>query len=214
MLGMIWAQGHDRAIGRGGGMAWDVPEDFAFFKRMTLGRPVIMGRRTWDSLGEKYQPLPNRRNIVVTRNSRFVAPGAEVVASLGEAIALAESPAGAGPGILVEAGPVTPVNVEPESQTSGDSADGLVWIMGGAQIYHAALPLASVLSVTDLDLEVPDADAHAPNFAFPPGEGDEWLLREASPDRGWHTSVSGVRYRFSLYVRAGAAVPDSMSLAI
>ncbi|MFT0848693.1 dihydrofolate reductase [Actinomycetaceae bacterium L2_0104] len=184
MLGMIWAQGHGRAIGRSGGMAWNVPEDFRFFKRMTLGHPVIMGRRTWESLGARYQPLPNRQNIVVTRNSDFEAGGAEVARSLEEAIARAE--------------PTDPA--------------GLIWIMGGAQIYEAALPLASVLSVTDLDYEVPGADAFAPDFAFSPGNENEWLLRESNPDRGWHTSVSGIDYRFSLYVRAGATVPDSVSL--
>ena len=184
MLGMIWAQGHGRAIGRGGGMAWNVPEDFRFFKRMTLGHPVIMGRRTWESLGEKYQPLPDRQNIVVSRNSGFKAEGADVARSLDEAIARAE--------------PTDP--------------DSLIWIMGGAQIYEAALPLASVLSVTDLDYEVPEADAFAPDFAFSSGNENEWLLRESSPDRGWHTSVSGIDYRFSLYVRAGTAVSDSVSL--
>lgn len=194
MLGMIWAQGHDRAIGRGGGMAWNVPEDFSFFKRMTSGHPVIMGRRTWESLGRRYQPLPNRRNIVVTRNPDFKAPGAEVVQNLEDAIALAESPTTA------------------EAESS--DADNLVWIMGGAQIYEDALPLASVLSVTDLDYEVPDADAFAPNFAFPINGQDEWLLRQSNPERGWHTSASGIRYRFGLYVRSGAEVPSSLALDV
>lgn len=192
MLGMIWAQGHDRAIGRGGGMAWNVPEDFAFFKRMTLGHTVIMGRRTWESLGKRYQPLPNRRNIVVTHNPHMAAPGAEIAHGLEEALSLAESS--------------TPGNRE-----ATDSP--LVWIMGGAQIYAAALPLASVLCVTDLDLEVPDADAHAPNFAFPVG-GDAWQLKESSPARGWHTSVSGVAYRFSLYARRGVQIPNALALAL
>ncbi len=88
MLGMIWAQGHGRAIGRDGTMPWHVPEDLRFFKRMTNGHPVIMGRRTWQSLGEKYRPLPGRANIVISRNSRFEAPGAAVVSSLDEAIKL------------------------------------------------------------------------------------------------------------------------------
>ncbi|MCF2706535.1 dihydrofolate reductase [Arcanobacterium haemolyticum] len=87
MLGLIWAQGHGRAIGAGGAIPWHVPEDFAFFKRSTVGRPVIMGRRTWQSLPERFRPLPGRRNIVASRNG-IEADGAEVVESLDAALAL------------------------------------------------------------------------------------------------------------------------------
>ena len=74
MLGMIWAQGHGRAIGRGGTMAWHVPKDMAFFRRTTMGCPVIMGRKTWDSIG---RALPGRRNLVISRDPQFVPVGAE-----------------------------------------------------------------------------------------------------------------------------------------
>lgn len=176
MLGMIWAQGHDRAIGRDGTMAWHVPEDMAFFRRTTMGHPVIMGRKTWEGLG-KYQPLGGRENIVVTRNASFQAPGAHVVGSLEEAHGLAAQLAG------------------------GD----LSWIMGGAQIYEAGLGLADVLAVTEIDVAVKDADALAPKSG-----GAEWELVEATP---WQEDAkSKLTYRFTVYSRAGLALPSGFSL--
>ena len=72
----------NRVIGRDNRLPWRLPADLAYFKRVTLGRPVIMGRRTWESIG---RPLPGRHNIVVSRNPDYRAPGATVVASLREA---------------------------------------------------------------------------------------------------------------------------------
>lgn len=88
-LGLIWAQTPTGVIGSGGGIPWHVPEDFAHFKEATLGSAVIMGRRTWDSLPERFRPLPGRRNIVVTRNAEWAAEGAERAGSLDAALALA-----------------------------------------------------------------------------------------------------------------------------
>src|SRR5690606_38361159 len=75
------------AIGRGGTMPWRLPEDLAHFRAETSGAPVIMGRRTWESLPERFRPLPRRENIVVTRNADYLAAGATVVGSLDEAVA-------------------------------------------------------------------------------------------------------------------------------
>jgi dihydrofolate reductase len=86
-LGLIWAQARNGVIGRGGVLPWHLPEDLAHFKRTTLGAPVIMGRKTWDSIPPRFRPLPGRRNIVVTRDAQWQAPGAERAASLDEAIA-------------------------------------------------------------------------------------------------------------------------------
>ena len=80
----IWAQAHSRAIGKDGTMPWHLPEDLAHFRRLTTGHPVIMGRATWESLGTKYQPLPGRRNIILTR-SGMTFPGCETVSSFEEA---------------------------------------------------------------------------------------------------------------------------------
>lgn len=85
-LGMIWAEAHNGAIGRAGVMPWHLPEDLAHFKRVTLGSPVIMGRRTWESLPERFRPLPGRLNVVVTRETGFQADGAVVVKSLEDAV--------------------------------------------------------------------------------------------------------------------------------
>lgn len=91
-VNMIVAAGTDGAIGREGGLIWRISSDLRRFKALTTGHPVIMGRKTWDSLPRK--PLPGRLNIVVTRNMEFIAPGAEVVNSPEEALGLCgeESP--------------------------------------------------------------------------------------------------------------------------
>ncbi|MBX3194997.1 MAG: dihydrofolate reductase [Microbacteriaceae bacterium] len=78
-LSLIWAQAHDRVIGKDGGMPWHVPEDLAHFKELTLGDTVVMGRKTWDSLDPRFKPLPGRRNLVLTRNPEWSAEGAEVI---------------------------------------------------------------------------------------------------------------------------------------
>lgn len=88
-IGLVWAQARGGVIGADGGMPWHVPEDLAHFKAVTLGSPVIMGRRTWESFPVRFRPLPGRRNIVVTRNPDWEDAGAERAASLGDALALA-----------------------------------------------------------------------------------------------------------------------------
>ena len=85
---MIWAQARGGVIGQGGEMPWHVPEDLAHFKELTAGAPVVMGRRTWESLPPRFRPLTGRRNIVITRQAGFDAPGAEVTASIDTALDL------------------------------------------------------------------------------------------------------------------------------
>ena len=85
---MIWAQAHDGVIGRDNDLPWHLPEDLAHFKETTKGYPVIMGRRQWESLPERFRPLPGRRNIVLTRQEGYEAPGAEVVSDLSAALEL------------------------------------------------------------------------------------------------------------------------------
>lgn len=134
MIGLIWAQGKDGAIGANGSLPWRLPEDLAHFRQITAGHPVIMGRRTWDSLPEKFRPLPGRLNVVVTRSRQFSAAGAAVRTDLCDACSYALG------------------------------HDRQVWIIGGASIYRQALPLAEKLAVTQVDLRVPDADAFAPKI--------------------------------------------------
>lgn len=134
-LGMIWAQARGGVIGAEGGMPWHVPEDMAHFVRTTTGRPVIMGRRTWESIPAAYRPFAGRTNIVLTSRAGFEADGARVVASLEEALAAAEEAPG------------------------GEEA----WIVGGGAVYRLAMPRADRLVVTELDLEA-DGDTTAPQI--------------------------------------------------
>jgi dihydrofolate reductase len=157
-LGLIWAQSTSGVIGRDGGIPWRLPEDQARFKELTMGHTVVMGRLTWESLPAKVRPLPGRRNVVVTRQGGHAAEGAEVVASLEDAL-------------------------------TGDD----VWVIGGAQIYALALPIATRCEVTevDIDLRREDDDVVAPVL-------DETWLGTAGE---WLTSSSGLRYRFDSYRR-------------
>lgn len=88
-LVLVAAVDRQGAIGRGGDLLWHEREDQAHFRRVTMGCPVVMGRRTWDSLPERFRPLPGRRNIVVTRNADWRAAGAERAGSLDAALTLA-----------------------------------------------------------------------------------------------------------------------------
>jgi len=92
-LALIAAVARNGAIGKAGGLLWREPEDQKHFRRVTMGCPVIMGRKTWDSLPARFRPLPGRRNVVITRNAAWHAPGAEPAPSLDAALALlAEAP--------------------------------------------------------------------------------------------------------------------------
>ncbi|ROS78729.1 dihydrofolate reductase [Cellulomonas sp. PhB143] len=185
-VGMVWAQAHDAAgrpvIGAGDTLPWHVPEDMAHFRDVTRGRPVVMGRRTWDSLPPRFRPLPGRRNVVVSRRPGWRpglpdgAPAVAVAASLDDALATA----GRGP----DGAPV------PE-----------VWVVGGEQVYVAALERADVCEVTEIDLQV-EGDAFAPVL------GAAW---EPTAAGEWERSSTGTRYRFVRYERAGRGVAGAGS---
>ena len=135
-VGLIWAQARGGVIGKDGVMPWHLPEDLAHFKRVTLNHPVIMGRKTWDSIPPRFRPLPGRRNIVVTRQTNLNQTGLEPAPNLREALQFCEN--------------------SPQ-----------VWIIGGAQIYAQALPLADELVVTEIDADIP-------GDAFAPAIGADW----------------------------------------
>ena len=84
-VGMVWARSTNGVIGADGGMPWHVPEDLAHFRQVTGDATVVMGRRTWDSLPERFRPLPGRRNVVLTHDTGWRADGAEVVHDLATA---------------------------------------------------------------------------------------------------------------------------------
>jgi dihydrofolate reductase len=100
-IGMILARARNGAVGKDGVMPWHLPEDLAHFKQVTMGSPVIMGRKTWDSLPPRFRPLPGRTNIVITRQADWQAAGATRAPSLADAIALCE----AAPQVWVIGGP-------------------------------------------------------------------------------------------------------------
>ena len=161
-LNLIWAQARNGVIGRDNTIPWRLPEDMAHFKQTTMGCPVIMGRKTWDSLPPKFRPLPGRQNIVVTRQADWHAEGVLRAGSLAEARALCP----------------------PEAQ---------MWVIGGAQIYAQALPLAARAVITEIDADF-EGDAHAPAL----GEGWTQQSREA------HTSSTGLTFSFVTYQRTSA----------
>lgn len=88
VVAVVAAVARNGAIGRDNELLWRDPQDMARFRAVTMGCPVVMGRRTWDSLPARFRPLPGRRNVVVTRNARWHADGAEAAASLEAALAL------------------------------------------------------------------------------------------------------------------------------
>jgi dihydrofolate reductase len=92
-LALIYARARNGVIGRDGVLPWHLPEDLAHFKRTTLGAPVLMGRKTWDSLPPRFRPLPGRQNVVITRDAQWSAPGAHRAATLDEALALCDGAA-------------------------------------------------------------------------------------------------------------------------
>jgi dihydrofolate reductase len=86
VISLIWAEASDRVIGMDRALPWHLPEDMRRFKELTMGSTVVMGRITWESLPAKFRPLPGRRNVVITRQASYDAPGAEVVSSLEDAL--------------------------------------------------------------------------------------------------------------------------------
>ena len=84
---MVWAQARDGVIGADGGLPWHLPEDLALFRRLTLGSTVVMGRRTWESLPDRFRPLPGRTNVVLTSDRGWSADGARPAASVDQVIA-------------------------------------------------------------------------------------------------------------------------------
>jgi len=152
-LHLIYARSRNNVIGVNGDLPWHLPEDLAHFKRTTLGQPVIMGRITWQSIPEKFRPLPGRTNVVVSRQSDFLATGAQVVGSLQAAL-----------------------NLFPPNEA--------VWLIGGAQLYAQAMPLAQQLVITEIDADY-EGDAFAPVL-----NAAEWT----EIHRSSHTSALGLGY--------------------
>jgi dihydrofolate reductase len=157
---LVAAVARGGVIGRDGTVPWHLPKDMAIFRQLTTGHAVVMGRRTWDSLPDRFRPLPGRRNIVVSRNPSWDAKGAERAGSLEDALLLA-------------------------------GADERIFVIGGEQIYRAALPHADELVLTELALDV-EGDAFFP----------DWPREDfVEVDRDHHVGKDGTELAFVTYRR-------------
>jgi dihydrofolate reductase len=165
-LAIIVAAAENGVIGRNNALPWHLSEDLKYFKRVTLGKPIVMGRKTFESIG---RPLPGRTNIVITRNSDYVADGVRVVQSLDQALALAEDIA------LI------------------DGVDEAV-VIGGAEIYSNAMPMAARLYFTEVHASV-EGDAVLPQI--------DWARwREISRQRYAAAEPNPYDYSFVVFERS------------
>ena len=155
MITLVLAMARNGVIGRGGAIPWHISEDLKRFKQLTLGKPVIMGRKTWESLPKK--PLPGRDNIVVTRQPGWAAQGAIPASSIDEAL----------------------------------SGAGDVSVIGGGEIYRAALARADRIELTEVHRDV-EGDAH---FSFDRAQWNE-VARED------HVAPDGLAYSYVTLVRS------------
>ena len=160
MLSIIAAVARNGVIGKDNQLLWHLPEDMRHFRETTRGKPVIMGRKTWESLPDAFRPLPGRNNIVVSRNPAYQPAGASLASTLNDAILKA-----------------------------GDAEE--VFVIGGAELYRQAMPIADRLYLTEIDQEFEG------DVSFPHIQESNW--EEAS--REVQHSTSGIRYSFVRYRR-------------
>lgn len=161
-LSIIVAFANNYVIGRGNKLPWHIPEDLQWFKRITMGKPIIMGRKTFESIG---RPLPGRTNIVISNQAAFEKPGIKIAHSFDAAIDHAKN--------------VALINGNEEAV-----------VIGGAQIYAEALPLADRLYVTEIH-----ADVSGDTF-FPAMDWSAWkeIGRDDHPGCGHQYAYSFVVY--------------------
>ncbi len=156
-IAMIAAMAHNRVIGKDNQMPWHLPDDLKHFKAVTMGKPVVMGRKTFESIG---RPLPGRQNIVISRNPDLKIEGVTCVTSFDAA------------------------------KHAAGQCDELM-VIGGGQLYGELLPVADILYLTEIALDV-DGDTHFP--LWNPNEWDETELGKGISDKG-------LGYRFVKLIR-------------
>lgn len=140
-VALIVAHDRDRAIGHAGQLPWHLPDDLKRFKALTLGHTVVMGRKTFESIGK---PLPGRRNWVLSRNPEWQLPGVECFGNWEQAL--------------------------------GRHQSGLLWVIGGGEIYLAALADVERIESTEVDTRIAAADTW-----FPPLRSAEWNIIASQP---------------------------------
>jgi dihydrofolate reductase len=156
-LSIIVAMANNRVIGTRGQLPWHIPEDLKRFKRLTMGHPIVMGRKTFESIG---RPLPGRENVVLTRNPSFRPAGVTVLHDFGG--------------------------------WTGRFGDAEVFVIGGADLFRLALPLASRLYLTQIDRDF-EGDTRFPEFDL----GKDYDIVEKSEMK----AEGGIPYRFVTAVR-------------
>jgi dihydrofolate reductase len=134
IISLIAAMTQNRVIGKNNDLPWTLPDDMKFFMKTTTGHHVVMGRKNYDSLPSKFKPLPNRTNLVVTRQSNFQAPGCKVFHSLESAIEY----------------------IQAQNETEA-------FIIGGAEIYRQALPFIHRMYLTEIKATL-EGDTFFPEF--------------------------------------------------
>lgn len=176
-LASIWAQDERGVIGDGRKMLWRVPEDFKHFRTETLGCPVIMGRHSFEALGEA---LPGRTNIVITTSQSFAPPGVLVTHSLKDAL---------DEGVAVA------------EKTGADT----VWVIGGGRVYEDSMALVDELVVTYLEFPEPPGCPHPaddPNLVFAPKiDAEIWKEDLARSDTQWRPQSGDAKWKVVTYVR-------------
>jgi len=160
---LIAARGRNNVIGREGDLPWRLKDDLAFFKKITLGNPILMGRKTWESL--PFRPLKGRENIVMTRDWTYDAPGARVYSSF-------------------------PAALNTSRAIAAREGASSVFIIGGAAIYALALPYADTIYMTEVDA-APEGDVFFPALA--PGEWKATTLEAHEAGSGNDHAFSIVR---------------------
>jgi dihydrofolate reductase len=135
ILSMIVATAKNNVIGKDNDMPWHLPADLAYFKKTTLGKPIIMGRKTYESIG---RPLPGRRNIVISRDENYSAQGVDSVTAVEQALALVDG-------------------------SNGDKAVDEIMVIGGGAIYRHCLAKANRLYITHIDADI-DGDTKFPEY--------------------------------------------------
>ncbi len=193
-ISIIAAVADNGAIGRNNQLLWHIKEDLRYFKRITSGHTVIMGRKTWESLGK---PLPNRRNIVVSRtllpvhdNSLSSTPTVEIYSTIEEALAAAAKEPTAVPGQTVQPN----ISGQPIQQNVSNNSAQEVFIIGGGEIYRQTLPYAHKLYLTLVHTNI----AYADTF-FPAVNQTEW--REISRESFNRGETFESPFEFVLFAR-------------
>jgi dihydrofolate reductase len=154
-VALIWAMARDRSIGLKNALPWRLPADLRHFRALTTNHPILMGRKTYQSLG---RPLPNRTNVVITRDPDFAAPGCLVAHSLDEALSLAAAHA--------------PVN------------DPQVFVIGGENLYAQALARADRLYITLIEADI-EGDAWFPEFNWDEWQEIERVVHPADEQNAY-----------------------------